>query len=44
MMSPDGAEVLKRLGMARESAGRLERLAVQAEATIGIHGVSVTAS
>ena len=36
-------EVLKRLGTARESAARLGRKAAEAEAVIGIHGVSVTA-
>jgi hypothetical protein len=36
-------EVLKRLGLSRESAARLGRKAAEAEAVIGIHGVSVTA-
>jgi hypothetical protein len=36
-------EVLKRLGLSRESAVRLGRKAAEAEAVIGIHGVSVTA-
>jgi len=36
-------EILKRLGTSRESAARLARKAAEAEAMIGIHGVSVTA-
>jgi hypothetical protein len=36
-------EILKRLGTSRESAARLARKAAEAEAVIGIHGVSVTA-
>ncbi len=39
----DRGEILKRLGLARESATRLNRKAIEALATIGIHGVSVTA-
>ena len=42
-MSSGGDEVLKRLGTSRESAARLARKAADAEATIGVHGVSVTA-
>jgi hypothetical protein len=36
-------EILRRLGTARESATRLGRKAAEAEAIIGIHGVSVSA-
>jgi Domain of unknown function (DUF4157) len=36
-------QILKRLGTDRESASRLARKAAEAEAQIGIHGVSVTA-
>jgi len=36
-------ETLGRLGTSRESASRLERKAAEAEAKIGIHGVSTTA-
>ncbi len=36
-------EILKRLGTSRESAARLGRKAEEAEAALGIHGVSVTA-
>jgi len=36
-------EILKRLGMSRESVVRLSRKAAEAEAALGIHGVSVTA-
>ncbi len=36
-------ERLKRLGKSRESAARLARKAAEAEAFLGIHGVSVTA-
>jgi hypothetical protein len=36
-------EILKRLGLTRESAVRLARKAAQAERVLGIHGVSVTA-
>ena len=36
-------EVLKRLGVSRESATRLGRKAAEAEAFLGVHGVSVTA-
>jgi hypothetical protein len=36
-------EVLKRLGLSRESATRLGRKAAEAEGFLGIHGVSVTA-
>ncbi len=39
----DESETLKRLGAARESLRRLTRKAAEAEATLGIHGVSVTA-
>lgn len=42
-MSVGDEEVLKRLGTSRESAARLARKAVAAEAALGIHGVSVTA-
>jgi len=37
-------EILSRLGTSRESATRLAGKAAEAEETIGIHGVSVTAS
>jgi|SRR5579884_268105 len=43
MTTAASAEVLKRRGTSRESAARLERKAAQAEAVLGIHGVSVTA-
>lgn len=36
-------EILKRLGTSSESVVRLSRKAAEAEATLGIHGVSVTA-
>lgn len=36
-------EILKRLGLASESANRLKRKADEALAALGIHGVSVTA-
>lgn len=39
----DEPEVLKRLGTSRESVARLSRKAAEAEAALGIHGVSVTA-
>ena len=39
----DEPEILKRLGTSRESAARLSRKAAEAEAALGIHGVSVTA-
>ena len=40
----DGApEILKRLGTSRESVARLNHKAAEAEAALGIHGVSVTA-
>jgi hypothetical protein len=39
-----GDEVLSRLGTARESAARLSRKALKAEAFLTIHGVSVTAA
>jgi hypothetical protein len=39
----DDPEILKRLGIARESLRRLGRKAAEAEASLGIHGVSVTA-
>src|SRR5687768_5365282 len=39
----DRQEILKRLGLARESATRLSRKANDALPAIGIHGVSVTA-
>lgn len=39
----DEPEILKRLGTSRESVARLRRKAADAEAKIGIHGVSVTA-
>jgi hypothetical protein len=42
-VSSVGQEVLKRLGLSRESAARLARKAADAEAALGIHGVSVTA-
>jgi hypothetical protein len=41
--SSPGEEVLKRFGTTRESAARLARKAAEAEAALGIHGVSVTA-
>jgi hypothetical protein len=37
------SELLKRLGITRESAARLAQKAEEAERAIGIHGVSVTA-
>jgi hypothetical protein len=36
-------EILKRIGTSRESVTRLARKAAQAEQSLGIHGVSVTA-
>ncbi len=39
----DESEILKRLGSSRESVARLSRKATEAEAALGIHGVSVTA-
>lgn len=36
-------EILKRLGTSRESVSRLSRKAAEAEARLGIYGVSVTA-
>lgn len=39
----DAPEILKRLGTSRESLRRLSRKAAEAEAALGIHGVSVTA-
>lgn len=39
----DEPEILKRLGTSRESVARLSRKAAEAEANLGIHGVSVTA-
>lgn len=36
-------EILKRLGISRESVARLARKAAEAEQVLGIHGVSVTA-
>jgi hypothetical protein len=42
-VSAGSEELLKRLGTSRESAARLARKAVEAEAALGVHGVSVTA-
>jgi hypothetical protein len=42
-VSAGGEELLKRLGISRESAARLARKAAEAEAALGVHGVSVTA-
>jgi hypothetical protein len=39
-----GEETLSRLGTSYESATRLSRKAAEAEAVLGIHGVSVSAS
>ena len=39
----DEPEILNRLGTSRESVSRLSRKAAEAEAALGIHGVSVTA-
>lgn len=39
----DEPEILKRLGTSRESVARLSRKAAEAEAKLGIYGVSVTA-
>jgi hypothetical protein len=41
---PGDKEILRRLGTSRESSSRLARKAAEAEAVIGIHGVSVTAA
>ena len=42
-MSAVDEENLKRVGTSRESAARLARKAAEAEAALGVHGVSVTA-
>jgi len=42
--NPAAGEILKRNGTSRESVARLTRKAAEAEAKLGIHGISVTAS
>lgn len=43
MQGPGEGETLSRLGASPESATRLARKSAEAEAVVGIHGVSVTA-